>query len=67
MKISYKPLWHTLLDKDMNKAKLEEVVGLTHYMVNLLSRDKAVSLAVILKICEQLNVDINDIVEFVDD
>ena len=39
-KISYKPLWHTLLDKDMNKEDLRLKAGLTTNMIANMGKNK---------------------------
>ena len=39
MAVSYKKLWHILLDRDMKKKDLQEAAGLTKYAMNKLSRD----------------------------
>ena len=40
MAVSYKKLWHILLDRDMKKRDLQEAAGLTKYAMNKLSRDE---------------------------
>ena len=35
MYISYKPLWHTLIEKNMSKEKLRQKAGLTTNMIAL--------------------------------
>ena len=39
MHISYKPLWHTLLERDMRKEDLRLAAGMTTNMIA--NRDKA--------------------------
>jgi len=65
--VSYKKLWHILLDKDMKKKDLEVVADLSHYTVNKLSKNEAVTTDVLLKICKALSCDISDIMEIVQD
>lgn len=65
MAVSYKKLWHILLDKDMLKKDLEVAAGLSHYTVNKLSKNESVTTDVLLKICEALHCDISDIMEIV--
>ena len=43
MAVSYKKLWHILLDRDMKKRDLQEAAGLTKDAMNKLSRDQNVS------------------------
>ena len=34
MAVSYKKLWHILLDRDMKKKDLENLAGLSHYTMS---------------------------------
>ena len=65
MSVSYRKLWHLLLDKKLKKIDLERKVGLSHYAVLQLSKDKDVSTEVLTKICDALDCDIDDIVDFI--
>lgn len=38
MAVSYKKLWHILLDRDMKKRDLQEAAGLTKYAMNKLGQ-----------------------------
>ncbi len=64
MSVSYKKLWHILLDRDMKKKELAAMAGLTPYMLKKLSRDEAVTTEVIGKICASLGCRADDIMEF---
>ena len=35
MALSYKPLWHLLIEKDMKKGDLVETAGITHNVVEI--------------------------------
>ena len=61
MAVSYKKLWHILLDRDMKKRDLQEATRLTKYAMNKLSRDENVSTEVLGKICSALNCTTDDI------
>lgn len=39
MAVSYKKLWHLLIDKDMKKKDLQEAANLTSHAMRKLSRD----------------------------
>lgn len=67
MTISYKKLWHILLDKDLHKKDLITIAEINEYTVKKLSRNKNVSTEVLGKISKALNCTIDDIVEFRDD
>lgn len=66
MAISYKKLWHILLDRDMLKKDLEEQAGISHYAMTKLSHDEDVSTEVLRKICKTLDCTIDDILEIIE-
>lgn len=65
MKISYKKLWHVLLDKNMTKQDLRKVTGISTTTVQKLTKNESVGIDIILRICEKLSLQIDDVVEFV--
>lgn len=67
MAVSYKKLWHILLDRDMKKKDLQEAAGLTKYALNKLSRDEDVTTDILGKVCAALNCTTDDIMEFIHD
>lgn len=67
MKISYKNLWHILLDKNMTKQDLRKVTGISTTTVQKLTKNESVGVDIILRICEKLSLKINDVVEFIED
>lgn len=68
MHISYKPLWHTLLEKNMRKEDLRLSAGLTTNMIaNMGKEGKHISMDTLAKICEALDCGIMDVIELVDD
>lgn len=67
MAVSYKKLWHILLDRDLKKKKFQELAGLTGYAMNRLSRDENVTTDVLGKICKALNCTMDDIIDFLPD
>jgi DNA (cytosine-5)-methyltransferase 1 len=62
MTISYKGLWKTLIDQDINKTQLKEQAGVSANVIAKLGKDQPVSMESLIKIGESLNVDIGDIV-----
>lgn len=67
MAVSYKKLWHILLDRDMKKKDLQMAAGLTSYAMSKLSRDENVTTEILGKICKALDCSTEDIMEFLDD
>lgn len=67
MDISYNKLWKLLIDRKISKAELRRASGISANTFTKLNKDEEVTLSVLGKICETLNVNIGDIVEFVID
>jgi DNA-binding Xre family transcriptional regulator len=65
--ISYKKLWHVLLDKDLKKKDLVKMAGVSTYTVNKLNKGENVTTDVLQKICRALECNIGDIMEMVPD
>lgn len=63
MQISYKPLWHTLLEKGMSKEDLRTMAKLSTNAIANMGKNKNVSMSTLLKICETLQCDLNAVVE----
>lgn len=63
MAVTYKKLWHILIDRDMKKKDLKEAAGLTNYALNKLSKDEAVTTDILAKICRALGCSMDDIME----
>ena len=66
MSISYKKLWHILLDKDLKKKNLAEMAGVSTYTINKLNRNENVTVEVLAKICRALDCTMDDILEVLD-
>lgn len=67
MSISYKKLWHILLDRDLKKKDLAEIAGVSTYTINKLNRNENVTVEVLAKICRALDCIMDDILEVLDD
>lgn len=63
MPVSYKKLWHLLIDRNMKKKDLQQAANLTQYAMRKLSRDEAITTDTIAKICSCLNCKVDDIME----
>lgn len=66
MSVSYNKLWKLLIDKKMSKADLRRLTGIAPNTMTKLNRDEEVSLTVLKKICDALQADIGDVMEFVE-
>lgn len=67
MAVTYKKLWHMLLDKNMKKKDLQSVAQLTGHAMNKLSRDENVTTEVLAKICRALDCTVDDVIEILPD
>lgn len=67
MAYSYKKLWKLLIDKNMMKKDLMELTKINSSTIAKMGRGEPVSLAVLGRICERLNCNIGDLVDFVRD
>ena len=63
MAASYKKLWKLLIDKDMRKEDLRLKAGITTTAMAKLGRNETVHMDVLLKICDALDCDIDDVFE----
>lgn len=63
--ISYKKLWHLLIDRDMNKSDLMRLANISTTSMAKLSKNENVTTDVLQKICNALRCDIADIMEFI--
>jgi len=61
--VSYKPLWHTLIEKGIKKMELVKLVGMSSSTLAKLNNDNYVALEVIDRICQALDCRIEDVVE----
>lgn len=61
--ISYKPLWHTLLDRNMRKEDLRVAAGLTTNMIANMGKNKGINMDTLEKICDALQCEITDVIE----
>jgi hypothetical protein len=66
MKFSYKKLWKILIDREIKHKDLINKTGISRSTFYKLKKDENVTTDVLLKICEELNCDISEIVECID-
>jgi DNA-binding Xre family transcriptional regulator len=61
--ISYNKLWKLLIDKNINKTQLIDKANISTNAMAKLGKNEPVHLDVIIRICEALECQIEDIVE----
>lgn len=60
---SYNPLWHLLIDRGIKKQELQKMSNVSAASIAKMGRCENVTMDVLLRICEALDVQLNDIVE----
>ena len=65
MAVSYNRLRKLLIDKKMSKADLRKAAGLAPNTMTKLRRGEPVAMVVLEKICDTLDTDFGDIVEYI--
>lgn len=61
--ITYKPLWKTLIEKDMKKMDLVEDGTVSRGTLAKMGKNQKVSLEVVERICKRLQCRVEDVVE----
>ena len=65
--ISYTPLWHTRINKGMNKGDLKNMTGLSFGTIASMGKNEPVNLKQIDRICKALHCKIEDVIEYKED
>ena len=64
MAVSYKKLFHLLIEKDMTNAQLMQQAGFSANIITRLKRNEYVSMESLENICRVLDCGVDDILEF---
>lgn len=67
MKISYKKLWKLLIDRDMLKKDLAKRAGISTTSIAKLGKNENVNTDILLKICNALECELQDIMELIEE
>lgn len=67
MAFCYDKLWKLLIDKHMNKVELRDAIGITPATLAKMGKNQNVSMEVLGRICQTLNCNIGDIIDYVDE
>lgn len=60
---SYKPLLKTMIEKDINKTQLREMLSCSKNTIAKISKNEYVSMEILDKICDLLDCNISDVIE----
>lgn len=63
MALSYKPLWHLLIERDMNRSELIEKSGITSNVMARMGKDRYISMESLEKICLALDCQPSDVLK----
>ncbi|MGG1698141.1 helix-turn-helix domain-containing protein [Bacillus zhangzhouensis] len=63
LKLSYKPLRHTLVEKEKNLSYIRNNTKISSATLAKINKDEPISLTSVIRICELLDCDLNDVVE----
>lgn len=63
VKISYKPLWKLLIDREMTKTELRKRTQIAPSTFTKMNNDRQVSLDILARICLELKCGFDDIVQ----
>lgn len=64
-KMSYKKLWKLLIDSDMKRTDLRKNAGISSSSLAKLGKGENVTTDVLIRICDSLDVELNEIAETV--
>lgn len=64
MPVSYKKLFHLLIDRDMTPVQLQQKAGFSANIITRMKRNGYLSLDTIESICRTMNCGVDDILEF---
>lgn len=64
MSLSYSKLWKILIDKKLKKTDLRQLANLSPNTLAKLGKDEIVDMQSLIKICNALNCELSDIVEY---
>lgn len=64
MGFSYDKLWEKLMDEKMNKLDLQNAIQTTSRTIAKMGRDENVSMEILGRICEYVQCDISEILEY---
>ena len=65
MTVSYDKLWKLLIDKKINKTQLIKMADISTNSMAKLGKNETVQVEILVKICNALNCNIEDIMEII--
>ena len=65
MAISYKRMWKLPIEKKVSKADLRKAADIAPNTMTKLRQDEAINFAILCRVCQVLDCDVGDIIEYV--
>lgn len=65
MAVSYNRLWKLLIDKKMTVADLRKIAKISPNTMTRMRKDQEVTMSVLEKICDVLDADFGDVIEYI--
>lgn len=65
--ITYKPLFHMLIERNMTKSQLRKAVGFGTNQLAAMSKNEYIALETVDKICRYMDCRIEDVIAYVPD
>jgi DNA-binding Xre family transcriptional regulator len=65
LQVSYKKLWHLLIERGMSRQELRRAAGVSSSTIAKIVKSENVNTDILLKICEVLNCNFADIMDAV--
>lgn len=65
MAVSYKRLYHLMIEKNVTNAQLQQQAGFSANIITRLKRNGYISLKSVESICRVLDCKVNDILDFI--
>lgn len=63
---SYKPLLHTMIERNITKTQLCQMLGCSKATIAKISKNEYISMEILDKICTLLNCRIDNVIEHID-
>lgn len=67
MAVSYKPLWHLLVENGMTKTDLQRAIKCSSNTIGKMNRNEYISMKNLSEICQLFNCQLSDIVTIEND
>lgn len=67
MAVSYKKLFHLMIERNISNMELQKIAGFSANIITRMKREQYISLESIESICRAMNCGVDDVLEFVDE